>query len=68
MTCGSEEWRFMKKKSIRSITLKNEKSFGSFDFANKTGGKQVAALDSSNSTIGHGRFRAGPTDDREDPR
>ena len=30
--------------------------------------KQVAALDSSSSSIGHDRFRAGPTDDRENPR
>ena len=41
----------------------DESSLGSDDFANEARGQQVAALDSSSSSIGRGRFRARPGDD-----
>ena len=45
---------------------RNEKSLGSYDFANQAEGKQVTGLDTSNISFDPGRFRAGPTtDDRE---
>ena len=57
-----------RRKAKEAERQRKESSLGSDGFADKTGGKQVAALDSSNSSIGQGRFRAGPTDDIEDPR
>ena len=47
---------------------RNESLLGSYDFANEARGKEVAALDPSNSSIGHGRFRARPSDDHENSR
>ena len=52
----------------RQNAKKNESSFGSYGFANEARGELVAALDSSNSTIGHGRFRARTSDDHKDSR
>ena len=44
---------------------RNENSLG---FGNEIGGKQMAALEFSNSTIGAGLLRAWPSDDRNDSR
>ena len=43
----------------------DESSLGGDGPENETRGQQVAALDSSNSRIGRGRFRARPSDDQE---
>ena len=59
----SEEWSLMKKKKVKR--QRNESALGSYGFANEGGRKQVSALDFSNSSIGHGRFRARSTDDLE---
>ena len=60
MEIREEEWR--KETELQ----RDESSLGSDGFTHKARGQQVAAIDSSNSSIGHGRFLARPSDDHED--
>ena len=45
---------------------RDESSLGSNGFAHEARDQEMAALDSSNSRIGHGRYRARPNDDHKD--